>query len=57
MKDICEKNYDDFDEDLTNNLVQFTKNEMIKSSDSQFPASDILISLGQGRSDQVKYIG
>lgn len=56
MKEICEKNCDDFDADLTNNLVQFTKNEMIKSSDSQFPASDILITLGRGRSDQVKYI-
>lgn len=56
MKQICENCYDDFDTELTNNLVQFAKNEMIKSSDSQFPASDILITLGRGRSDQVKYI-
>lgn len=56
MKQICENHYDDFDVELTNKLVQFAKNEMIKSSDSQFPASDILITLGRGRSDQVKYI-
>lgn len=56
LKQICENHYDDFDEELTNNVVQFAKNEMIKSSDSQFPASDILITLGRGRSDQVNYI-
>lgn len=56
MKQICENHYDDFDVELTNNLVQFAKNEMIKSSDSQFPASDILITLGRGRSEQVNYI-
>lgn len=56
MKQICEHLYDDFDEEITNNLVQFAKTEMIKSSDSQFPASDILITLGRGRSDQVKYV-
>lgn len=55
MKQICENHYDDFDVELTNNLVQFATNEMIKSSDSQFPASDILITLGRGRSDQVIY--
>lgn len=55
MKQICENHYNDFDIDLTNNLVQFAKNEMIKSSDSQFSASDILITLGRGRSDQVNY--
>jgi hypothetical protein len=54
MKQICENNYNDFDVELTNNLVQFAKNEMIKSSDSQFTASDILITLGRGRSEQVK---
>lgn len=54
MKEICKHHYNDFDEELTNSLVQFAKNEMIKSSDSQFPASDILITLGRGRSDQVK---
>lgn len=53
MKQICENHYDEFDTELTNNLVQFAKNEMIKSSDSQFPASDILIILGRGKSDQV----
>lgn len=56
MKEICKHHYNDFDEELTNNLVQFAKNEMIKSSDSQFPASDILITLGRGRSDQVKFL-
>lgn len=56
MKQICENHYDKFDVELTNNLVQFATNEMIKSSDSQFPASDILITLGRGRSDQVIYI-
>lgn len=56
IKQICESHYDDFDVEITNNLVQFAKNEMIKSSDSQFPASDILITLGRGRSDQVKCI-
>lgn len=55
MKHICENYYEDFDVELTNNLVQFAKNEMIKSSDSQFPASDILITLGRGRSEQVNY--
>lgn len=53
LKQICENYYDNFDEELTNNLVQFAKNEMIKSSDYQFPASDILITLGRGRSDPV----
>jgi len=57
MKQLCESHYDDFDVELTNNLVQFATNEMFKSSDSQFPASDMLIILGRGRSDQVKYIG
>ncbi|VVC45111.1 Armadillo-type fold,Armadillo-like helical [Cinara cedri] len=46
MKDICTQHYKDFDTELVNNLIQFTKNEMVKSSDSQFPASDILITLG-----------
>jgi len=55
MKQLCESHYDDFDVELTNNLVQFATNEMFKSSDSQFPASDMLIILGRGRSDQVKY--
>lgn len=57
MKQLCESHYDDFDVELTNDLVQFATNEMFKSSDSQFPASDMLIILGRGRSDQVKYIG
>jgi len=57
MKQLCESHYDDFDVELTNNLVQFATNEMFKSSDSQFPASDMLIILGRGRSDQVKYVG
>ncbi|XP_008185062.1 uncharacterized protein LOC103309980 [Acyrthosiphon pisum] len=56
MKLLCESHYDDFDVELTNNLVQFATNEMFKSSDSQFPASDMLIILGRGRSDQVKYV-
>lgn len=56
LKQICENHYNDFDVELTNSLVQFATNEMIKSSDSQFPASDILVTLGRGRSDQVKYI-
>jgi len=56
MKQLCESHYDDFDVELTNNLVQFATNEMFKSSDSQFPASDMLIILGRGRSDQVKYM-
>ncbi|XP_060857162.1 maestro heat-like repeat-containing protein family member 1 isoform X1 [Metopolophium dirhodum] len=53
MKQLCESHYDDFDIELTNNLVQFATNEMFKSSDSQFPASDMLIILGRGRSDQI----
>lgn len=57
MKQLCESHYDDFDVELTNNLVQFATNEMFKSSDSQFPASDMLIILGRGRSDQVKFMG
>jgi len=57
MKQLCESHYDDFDAELTNNLVQFATNEMFKSSDSQFSASDMLIILGRGRSDQVKYTG
>lgn len=56
LKQICENHYNDFDVELINSLVQFATNEMIKSSDSQFPASDILVTLGRGRSDQVKYI-
>ena len=56
MKQLCESHYDDFDMELTNNLVQFATNEMFKSSDSQFSASDMLIILGRGRSDQVKSV-
>ncbi|XP_050426216.1 maestro heat-like repeat-containing protein family member 1 [Adelges cooleyi] len=53
MKVVCEKHLNEFDAELTNHLVQFAKNEMIRSSDSQFRASDILIILGRGRSEQI----
>ncbi|XP_050527458.1 maestro heat-like repeat-containing protein family member 1 isoform X2 [Daktulosphaira vitifoliae] len=53
MKVICENHLNEFDTELIDKIVQFAKNEMIKSSDSQFPASDILITLDREKSEQI----